>query len=77
MGKDHKGVMVKTHKGLQEKTITGYGKRPQQILQDSTINNTQAQAATAAACNITGKNSTVAAATSPRREEVEEDYFTF
>lgn len=78
MGKDHKGVMVKTHKGLQEKTITGYGKRPQQILQDSTINNTQAQAATAAACNITGKNSTSAAATtSPHREEVEEDYFTF
>lgn len=44
---------------------------------NSTINNTQAQAATAAACNITGKNSTVAAATSSRREEVEEDYFTF
>lgn len=44
---------------------------------NSTINNTQAQAATAAACNITGKNSTVAAATSPQREEVEEDYFTF
>lgn len=33
------------------------------------------QAATAAACIITGKNSTVAAATSPRREEVEDDYF--
>lgn len=44
---------------------------------NSTMNNTQAQAATAAACNITGKNSTVAAATSSHREEVEEDYFTF
>ena len=39
---------------------------------NSAINNTQAQAATAAACNITGKNSTVAAATFPRREEFEE-----
>lgn len=34
-------------------------------------------AATAAACNITGKNSISAAATSPRREEVIEDNFTF
>lgn len=33
-------------------------------------------AAMAAACNITGKNSTVAAATSPRREELK-DAFTF
>lgn len=38
--KNHNPLMVKTHNGLQEKTITPCGKKPQQILQDNTINNT-------------------------------------
>lgn len=38
--KTHNPLMVKTHKGLQEKPTTGYGKNPQQILQDN-INTTK------------------------------------
>lgn len=37
--KTHNPLVVKTHKGLQEKTTTPCGKKPQQILQDNTINN--------------------------------------
>lgn len=39
VGKNHNAVVVKNHKGLQEKTTTKSGKKPQEIIQDNTINN--------------------------------------
>lgn len=39
VGKNHNDVVVKNHNVLQEKTITGCGKKPQEILQDN-IHNT-------------------------------------